>query len=596
MSYGNGAGKNMEKRMVDLGQISTFPDLAELRSKCLVTLRKMASEAYPSDIIETVADGKDLDNILLTVQKDAVSSGTGSVWAEKCRIMAKSAVQEQWKRGQKNLFGRFKHISTRGDKPMKDGHMRLVNMAEEMSRALSDGDIAHLQDLADVTNFPAAMDLFAQLRDDNAGLSPLQADCLRSLHADANARWGAPQWRDDATVQLHLDYRCIRGGKELLAGAQNGISKALKEMKPTSGMLPIASHRARGDAIPLQMFLSKDVSCRMEGHPQQELKSFAIEIGPELTHICGTVIRPKTAEDAIGRYIVMAEDFGYAKTSSIVILRSSDPITPERIEFAQSKPGKKEVKDYLENHISGDEIEVLEKIQFCGRNFLNRIKEAAKKIDSLRSEIDLAYNRLERIRREINLIAGREPRALVPIEAETVSGSNMEQARYASMHARFFRLLGGINKLKAKRRGTYAAVAGLKKSWLGYIINIKARLAQKYGAVALREDLTVLAIPIDDPDYKGRTFNKMMNNGSKGQYIRRSDNKMAWKGIVSLALPSAYSSTTDWRNACVDKKQRKGSVFTGRDGVKWDADEHASEMLGRWLFLRPKEMVAQAAL
>ena len=114
--------------------------------------------------------------------------------------------------------------------------------------------------------------------------------------------------------------------------------------------------------------------------------------------------------------------------------------------------------------------------------------------------------------------------------------------------------------------------------------------------MALREDLTILAIPKDDPAYKGRTFNRMINNGSKGQYILRSDNKLQWRGIAQIILPSWFSSSTDWRNGHVDKTQRRGDVFTDRDGNRSDADLHAAEMLARWLFLRPKPTVAQAAM
>jgi transposase len=104
----------------------------------------------------------------------------------------------------------------------------------------------------------------------------------------------------------------------------------------------------------------------------------------------------------------------------------------------------------------------------------------------------------------------------------------------------------------------------------------------------VREDLTILAVEKKDPLYKGRTFNKMMNNGSKGQYISRSDDKMRWHGVPSMKIPSYYTSVTDWETACVDKNQRKGKKFTTKSGVVWDADVHAAEMIARWVFLRPK--------
>ncbi len=247
----------------------------------------------------------------------------------------------------------------------------------------------------------------------------------------------------------------------------------------------------------------------------------------------------------------------------------------------------------MRDHISAeDDIEVLETVRFDGGDFLERVKKHASKVDTLRSEIDRLYNRLDRIRVEINFVAEVEQGALVP---EIAALPN--HPRYMAMHARFFRLLKAIDRLKEARRGLYRTVAGLKKSWFGHVAQRKADLAEKHGAVVVTEDLNVVAIRTDDPAYKGRTFNKMINNGSKGQYIRRSKNTLTWRGIASIKIPSFYTSSTDWRTGTVDKKQRRGTIFrAASDGRVWDADLHAAEMIGRYLFLKPKSKAIVAAL
>ena len=104
-------------------------------------------------------------------------------------------------------------------------------------------------------------------------------------------------------------------------------------------------------------------------------------------------------------------------------------------------------------------------------------------------------------------------------------------------------------------------------------------------------------MPTDDPAYNGRTFNKMINNGSKGHYILRSKNTLTWRGIASVKIPSFYTSSTDWRNGKVDKVQRRGEVFqAASDGRVWDADLHAAEMIGRHLFLKPQSDTIGATL
>lgn len=181
----------------------------------------------------------------------------------------------------------------------------------------------------------------------------------------------------------------------------------------------------------------------------------------------------------------------------------------------------------------------------------------------------------------------------------------------------------GWGRLKGQRRALYRRIDGLKRSWFGHVANVRAALAEKYGAVVAAEALSVLAVEKTDPGYKGenrsaqpiglssgeskgsnalgpapragKTFNKLVNNGARGKYTRRADDILKWRGIATLKLPSFYSSSTDWRTGTVDKEQRSGSRFRARDGTEWDADLHAAELLARWLFLRPKPAAPAAA-
>jgi transposase len=64
-----------------------------------------------------------------------------------------------------------------------------------------------------------------------------------------------------------------------------------------------------------------------------------------------------------------------------------------------------------------------------------------------------------------------------------------------------------------------------------------------------------------------------------------------------VKIPSFFTSSTDWRNGKVDKSQRRGTVFrAASDGNVWNADLHAAEMIGRYLFLKPKSEIISAAL
>lgn len=80
----------------------------------------------------------------------------------------------------------------------------------------------------------------------------------------------------------------------------------------------------------------------------------------------------------------------------------------------------------------------------------------------------------------------------------------------------------------------------------------------------------------------------MLNNGSKGKYIRRASDKLAWFGVPEVVVASYWTSVTDHEHGVVDKAQRRGAVFrSARTGVEADADLHASETLAQYLLLRP---------
>jgi len=90
------------------------------------------------------------------------------------------------------------------------------------------------------------------------------------------------------------------------------------------------------------------------------------------------------------------------------------------------------------------------------------------------------------------------------------------------------------------------------------------------------------------PGYKGRTFNKMINNGSQGQYIRRASDKFRWDGIPELLVPSYYTSTACTCHSLIDASMRSGEIFRcPKCASAANADEHASDTIANYLLLRP---------
>ncbi|MDM9648683.1 hypothetical protein [Rhizobium sp. S163] len=551
MAYGNGRNKDLVKRMVELGTLPISAELSDLRTRILSAIEVMAKSIWPDDILMPIPHGKDIDAVMLKVQSELSKSGLNSVWGEKARLLAKAAVLEQWNRAQRLLFGKLRNIGALGDTPMADGTMRLVILPEQFSRLLEKDDIDQLLTVAASRDFAGTLRLFRNLASSDCGLPAIQAEALRAMTASVRDRFGCPEWKQDATIQLHLDYRCLRGGKAALASILGSLGSTLAQRSSIKLDLALTGVSPRQDPISVPLRVVRAVSRTISRHGIGDISvgSLLTELAPSHVRPKMVVVRAPAAPTVAGCRTVVAEDFGFTNTSSIVVLRSRAPIGEEALSRISGHNGgdvkkltKAQAKLFLEKHVTGDDVEVLETAQFDGRDFLSRVSSHGAKVDRLRSEIDRLYNRLDRIRSEINVVSSVEAGAIVPEVA-----AMPDNPRYMAMHSRFFRLLAAVGRLKEARRAVYRTVAGLKKSWFGYVAQRKADLAAKHDAVVVTEDLDILAVPTDHPTYKGRTFNKMINNGSKGQYILRSKNTLTWRGIGSVKIPSFYTSSTDWR-------------------------------------------------
>ncbi len=155
--------------------------------------------------------------------------------------------------------------------------------------------------------------------------------------------------------------------------------------------------------------------------------------------------------------------------------------------------------------------------------------------------------------------------------------------------ARLGRLLAAVARLNEKRRATYRAVDGLKRSRFGHLANVEAELAAEYDALLVMEELTTRPLQVDAPEYEGRTFNRIMANGSRAKFERAAAPRHRWCGNPVVSVPSYFTSTTDHRHAVVDAAQRKGEWFTARaDGRGSDSDAHASHTLAVWPLMLAK--------
>jgi hypothetical protein len=599
LAYGKGNNKDREKRMADLGRSSISANFVKLRQLVISACGIMADSIWPESITDDLPDANQIDAAMLAAQAK-LKGVLNSVWAEKARLMAKSAVLQQVRRARNNLFGRFKHLSTVGDTPLPDGMPRLVNFPEEWSSRLSAADVAAMQAVADSMDYAGAINLFQRLESGKAvtGLTKLQWDALLGMLSLVKERFNKPQWDStDATVQLHLDYRCLPGGRATQTALLDGLTNAAKRLLETEDKMPVTNSFlvsgvvARGTPLKLTATVRAEVVNRLlepvAKDSEVSFTSLVLEIGPHEVTIKGVIShQPKMLSlDQVEHLVGL--DFGYFNTAAAVAVKNDGKLDAEWLEDTADW-SKAKAKAYLETHCHDGEA--VKQMLFKGRNFLDAIAGHCAHINKLRSEIDRLYNRLGRLKHEINCLLGQPDVALVDLEM--APGNDQ---RLNCLVQRFAKLLATVGKLKLLRRMVYRSIDGLKKSWFGWVTTQVVGLCRKLKAAYVREDLTVIAAEKDKPEYKGRTFNKMINNGSKGQFTRRASAKLKWYGIPEFKVPSYYTSSTDVRYGVVDKSQRIGEVFTAKhDGRQWHADVHAALTLALWPILKAKPSLGLA--
>lgn len=297
----------------------------------------------------------------------------------------------------------------------------------------------------------------------------------------------------------------------------------------TSATFLVSGVVARGAPIKLSAVLRPEVVLRLlEPLPRRDsarFSSLVLEIGPTHTAVKGVLCqKPEPFALAEAKHL-LGMDFGYVNTCAAAVVAVDKALDPEWLAGVQDW-GKEQAREYLETH--AHDGEAVEGVLHRGRNFLAAVERHAGHVDRLRSEIDRIYNRLGRLKHEINRLLGKPSDArvdLAPAPARMPERPRGNE-RVLDLLSRFTKLLEVVARLKLLRRGVYRAVDGLKRSWFGWLSTRLCRMCRRHQAAYVRERLTVVAAEKGGPEYKGRTFNKMLNNGSKGQFLRGMSSKL----------------------------------------------------------------------
>jgi hypothetical protein len=591
MAYGK-AQKNMLRRAIPTGttrlDASVLPvgklgDLRILRRKYLATAGFFIDAIFSPEPLAGKKTGDEINTILIAKQKEV--KDFNKAYAEKVRLAIPSAIDQVEKKYLNRLYGRLLHCAAEtGEKdPAKKQYL---NIPVEVQGHVTTEILKKIEVKAQKLSYNKILDLFRRVivEDDQTGLTPTEVLVMNAIHAECLEKYRPPEFGIDPrfTCQIHLDYRVVRNKKEPVAELDNG-ARLLVDAKNRKyhHFLEISNPFPRGEAIRIPMVMSANAMKNFDR--LSSVASLIVEIGTDEVTVKTVIAKPETETSTKGIKYLMGRDFGMVNTVSLSLVELDHSIDEDEVKRI-SKFSKGEALEYLQGHVHGNG-NVVKRLRYSGRNFLKNIESHCSRIDRMKSQIDTGYNSLGKLKGIICGYAGLDPEEWLP--GEMVFKDRFVQGLYD----KFFRILKHVQKMKAIRLAIYAKIAGVKKVWFGFLSNVEILLAKTYNAAIVRENLTIEATGKETPGYKGRTFNKMINNGSKGQYIRRASDKMNWDGIPELIIPSYFTSTVCTIHALVDKAMRSGECFfCPQCGVQEHADEHASDTIANYLLLRPLQL------
>ena len=585
MAYGKRKEqKNWLRRAIPLGVGPLTPAQRQhfhnLREILIEIIREMVSEAFIQEPL--TMDDKGVDQALLEVQR--FFTQYNSVWREQARMVVTPALEACYKRYNARLIGGLRNVHQRVPWLSVTEKRKYINIPESVQDQITEAEIAQLQALGE---YRFAIPVFRKLvRGEPLPYTPAQIEVLRFLHQRAQEKHKMPMFAasDTFTVALHLNAKMFHTSQQAVAVELHEAAVSLLEDQNNQRFhyfLDLAGIAPRDPRMRVPLTLSKDVAKRIEG---TSVKSAALTLELSEKHIGLRLVAgkppPPSYLDLDHVSIFLGRDFGYSNTVTLSVVAGPKIAVEEVQQRLAQLENKYQIADfYRENRIPDGVVQTLETVRFSGRNFLASVNRLSRKIDLLRSRIDKQYQELEERKAQILEAQGISPQERM--RPEWKSGPLGDLVR------EFYAKLGQIQSLKRARRELYRRIAGLKKSWFGYLSNVEVQLAQKYGAAIAREDLTVEAIEKESPKYRGRTFNRMINNGSKGQYQRRASQKFLWNGVPEIVIPSWYTSRACVRHASIlpERKSRDEYLLFPCCGQRFQRDEHASGTIGSVPFL-----------
>jgi Putative transposase DNA-binding domain len=588
MAYGKGI-QNLLRRAIPTGRTSLAPevlpggklhDLLLLREKYLETASAFVDAVFAPEPLAGTLTGDELQVILTAKQKEIVDFN--KAYAEKVRLSIPSIISQIESKYLTRLYGKLMNCSSQTGEagPAK---RQYLNLPIEIQDKVTLAELKAFEAKVSSLGFKKVLDLFRMviLETATCGLTEMEVLVVRTIHAECLAKYRKPEFGKDPryTCQIHLDYRVIRNDLPLMPELDKGARLLVdRKNKKYHQFLEISNPLPRGESIRIPVVMSSKALKRFD--KESSVSSLVVEIGATEVTVRTVISKPKAEPTLDGVTHLIGRDFGLVNTVSLSVVKLDQVISQDEVDRI-AKFSQKEALTYLQNNRHPND-NVVKRIRYSGRKFLTGIETTCGMIDYLKSQIDTNYNSLAKLKINLCSYLGLQEDDFLPEDM-------LFKDRFVQvLYHKFFRVLQHIQRLKKLRFSLYAKIAAKKKAWFGFLSNQEIILAKHFNAAIVREDLTILAKEKETPDYKGRTFNKMINNGSKGQYLRRASDKMNWDGIPEIIIPSYYTSTVCTVHSLMNKAFRSGEIFRcPACEASAHADEHAADTIANYLLLRP---------
>lgn len=628
LAYGHG-DKTALKRTVDAGggvlSARKYAELLSLRQAIIEALGLMAKEIFVQDPLRETPT-KAAAEAKLSIFKKTGIDNLNAAYVEKLGMMVVPNVMRQYPVFFRRLKGRGCNVEKKLEKPCKKTGRLYHFVPVELQGSVTDAELSVIA--AEVKKDGVEFFRDVILRGKLRGLNGIQVAVVAAIHAQCVKEHRVPEYGKDPrfVAQIHLDYRLLPADQKYVAAEYSDQVAVLLEDTQNikyQHFIDISKAVPRSGRIRVPVVLEKHLAERLGVDGKEtHYQSLILEIGPKRFRVKLCAQRKQPLEATINPILcdvqkkladkkllsldlckIVADhinsktalvglDFGYRDTVSIAVVRRDREISAEHLHHLMSirqmgiDDAKAAMKTLFQTHEHASQ-DVLETVNLDGSRWMAAINAHCEYIDRLSSQISSIYNRLESHKALINAYLGQPATELIP-EKTAIDDLLVEK-----LHRDFFCLLKEVQRLKVRRRNRFSKIEGLKKSWLGYCAGIAKALCVKHDAAYIHEDLTIMPIDKRAPDYKGRTFNRMLRNGSRGIFMNIVSGKLSWNGILAIAIPSPYTSQACVKHSAFGKR-RLAHFKCKVCGVLEHADLHAGGTIASTLLIQPLTKVFAA--